>query len=301
MFLVLARDVATACALDVPCPACGLHALQAPRCRSSPSWSSTGESRSARKRHGILILMPDEPEVSPVGSIDGGESSPIVAVSGLTPPSMQTRPGARAFMEQAVALARQCVSEEGRISPKVGAVVVREGVVLGEAFRGELAPGDHAEYTLSRPSSGTQRWRVRLSSRRWNPARRETAPRSHAPKESSTAGSHASSSACSIRTTRSVVAGNSVLGYPGIEIVRFDPDLMAQIEELNREFTRQQRGAQHSVYTPHGVGNLTPSAFSRTSKRERLVKLPEAAPISDADNFSHVQSVQPGLERRQAA
>ena len=31
----------------------------------------------------------------------------------------------------------------------------------------------------------------------------------------------------------------------GIEIARFDPDLMAQIEELNRDFTRQQVGAQH--------------------------------------------------------
>jgi hypothetical protein len=31
----------------------------------------------------------------------------------------------------------------------------------------------------------------------------------------------------------------------GIEIARFDPDLMAQIEELNREFTREQVGARH--------------------------------------------------------
>jgi pyrimidine deaminase RibD-like protein len=54
----------------------------------------------------------------------------------------------RALMERAVALARQCVSEEGRISPKVGAVIARDGVVLGEAFRGELGPGDHAEFTL---------------------------------------------------------------------------------------------------------------------------------------------------------
>jgi hypothetical protein len=46
----------------------------------------------------------------------------------------------RALMERAIALARQCVSESGRISPKVGAVVARDGVVLGEAFRGELAP-----------------------------------------------------------------------------------------------------------------------------------------------------------------
>ena len=51
-------------------------------------------------------------------------------------------------MERAVALARQCVSDSGRISPKIGAVVARDGVVLGEAFRGELVPGDHAEYTL---------------------------------------------------------------------------------------------------------------------------------------------------------
>jgi len=51
-------------------------------------------------------------------------------------------------MERAIALARQCKSEPGRFSPKVGAVLARDGIVIGEAFRGELAPGDHAEFTL---------------------------------------------------------------------------------------------------------------------------------------------------------
>src|ERR1039458_7468900 len=54
----------------------------------------------------------------------------------------------RVFMELAIALARRCENEPGKVSPKVGAAVVRNGLVMGEAFRGELAPGDHAEFTL---------------------------------------------------------------------------------------------------------------------------------------------------------
>ncbi len=54
----------------------------------------------------------------------------------------------RQLMELAIEVSRNCVSEHGKISPKVGAVVARDGLVLGSAYRGELKPGEHAEYTF---------------------------------------------------------------------------------------------------------------------------------------------------------
>lgn len=54
----------------------------------------------------------------------------------------------RALMQRAVALARLCEGEPGRISPKVGAVVARHDALIGDAYRGELNAGEHAEFTL---------------------------------------------------------------------------------------------------------------------------------------------------------
>jgi pyrimidine deaminase RibD-like protein len=54
----------------------------------------------------------------------------------------------RQLMLRAIELARRCRSEPGRISPKVGAIIARDGKVLGEAFRGQRVLGEHAEFTL---------------------------------------------------------------------------------------------------------------------------------------------------------
>jgi pyrimidine deaminase RibD-like protein len=51
-------------------------------------------------------------------------------------------------MELAVSVARKSVAEDARLHPRVGAVLVQSGQILGDAFRGELGPGDHAEFTL---------------------------------------------------------------------------------------------------------------------------------------------------------
>ena len=52
------------------------------------------------------------------------------------------------FFEKAIELANKCVSEDGEIRPKVSAILIRNDEIIETAFRGELNPGEHAEYTL---------------------------------------------------------------------------------------------------------------------------------------------------------
>ncbi len=51
-------------------------------------------------------------------------------------------------MKGAIEISKNCESEEGRISPKVGAVVIKADQIVLEAYRGETSPGDHAEYII---------------------------------------------------------------------------------------------------------------------------------------------------------
>jgi pyrimidine deaminase RibD-like protein/NTP pyrophosphatase (non-canonical NTP hydrolase) len=60
---------------------------------------------------------------------------------------MTSKADDRRYMKQAIEAAQRCISEPGKTSPKVGAVVVKNGEVLAASFRGELGPGDHAEFT----------------------------------------------------------------------------------------------------------------------------------------------------------
>ena len=51
-------------------------------------------------------------------------------------------------IKKSIEISKNCIDEDEEPHPKVGAVLIKDDKIIETAYRGELAPGDHAEYTL---------------------------------------------------------------------------------------------------------------------------------------------------------
>jgi pyrimidine deaminase RibD-like protein len=145
----------------------------------------------------------------------------------------------RQFMKMAIDEARKSRAEDGRSHPKVGAVVVKDGRVLARAHRGEIS-GCHAEYIALEKKLADQSLAGATVYTTLEPCTSRNDPKIP----------------CATRLIDRKVArvvigtldpnsrisgrGQRALRKANIETDFFPHDLMAEIEELNREFTRQQ-------------------------------------------------------------
>jgi pyrimidine deaminase RibD-like protein len=149
------------------------------------------------------------------------------------------------FALMAVEEARKSIGEDGRTHPKVGAVIVSGGQVLAAAHRGEIA-GCHAEYiALERKLADTPVAGATVYTT-LEPCTERNHPKIPCARR------------LVERKVRRVVIGtldpNPAIRGHGVIILReanivtelFPSDLMAQVEELNRDFIRSHRTGKSS-------------------------------------------------------
>lgn len=144
----------------------------------------------------------------------------------------------RKFMELTIEEARKSVGENDRSHPKVGAVVVKDGKVVS-AHRGELGNGEHAEYTALERKLADEIVAGATIYTTLEPCTTRNHPKVPCARR-----------LIERKLGRVVIGmldpnpaicgkGERLLRDHGIVVDRFPHELIVQLEELNREFTRQ--------------------------------------------------------------
>lgn len=172
----------------------------------------------------------------------------------------------RRFALMAIEEARKSIAEDERAHPKVGAVVVKSGIVLSTAHRGEI-PQCHAEFVALEKKLPDDSLAGATVYTTLEPCTTRKHPKIP----------------CAQRLAERKVArvvigmldpnhqirglGDQLLSDANIEIQMFPRDLRSEVEEMNRDFIRAQRQRQ----TIEGATQKQDSAVNLATAASRLL------------------------------
>jgi pyrimidine deaminase RibD-like protein/NTP pyrophosphatase (non-canonical NTP hydrolase) len=148
------------------------------------------------------------------------------------------------FMRLAIDKSKLCRSEEGRISPLVGAVVTKDGHLIESAYRGELAPGDHAEFTLLEKKLPKEMLNGSTVYTTLEPCTSRNHPK--VPCADRLIERGVARVVIGMLDPNPNIRGKGQLRLRSAKIATafFPPDLMSECEELNRDFIRAQQQSE---------------------------------------------------------
>jgi pyrimidine deaminase RibD-like protein len=197
-------------------------------------------------------------------------------------------PQDRQFCEQAVELAKKSVTEDDRLHPYVGVVIIKDGKILATGYRGESGDGDHGEYCALKKINGDVD-KADLSGCTVYTTLEPCSKRK--PKKIPCA-----TRLITAKATRVVsgmpdkdkdVYGLSSLAEAGIHIGLFPNDLMQQLLTLNKKWSDSRRLEQ--IVPPNGTDPIAYVTYYRPgSSMSDNIRL-FVRPSKDADGFFTIE------------
>jgi len=180
------------------------------------------------------------------------------------------------FMRLAINEAKRSIHKDNRVHPNVGAVVVRDGIILASACHGDCGRAcDHAEFLVLE-------CKLEFDTLAGSTVYTTLEPCTHRkhPKVSCAdrlVERRVSRVAVGMLDPNQEITGKGILGLrrAGIAVDLFPPALMAELEELNRDFVRDQESIDLAsrICPLRSRGQLPPMGewFSAKTARDILV------------------------------